>query len=258
MSQEDKFTTFRGIIARLRAPGGCPWDRKQTHSSLKPHLIEESYEVLDAIDSGDSQKLCEELGDLLFQIMLHSQIASEANEFDIEDVLRGISDKLIRRHPHVFGDTDVKDAHEVMVNWEQLKRREREDGESMLDGIPSQMPSLSASQSIQRKVSRVGFDWDDVEGVLEKVGEETKEILDAPDHEGKVEEFGDLLFALVNFARWMDINAEDALRQANKKFILRFKYMESLCRERGLSLNSLSLDGMEDLWNESKRGTGDR
>jgi len=253
----DNFDTLKRIVARLRAPDGCPWDREQSHASLKPGLVEECYEVIDALDSGDGRKLCEELGDVMFQIMLHSQIAAEAGEFDIEDVLRGISTKLMYRHPHVFADTKVKDTREVLVNWEKLKSMEREEGVSILDGVPTQMPSLAASQSIQQRVVRIGFDWDNVEGVIDKVTEEVRELKDVTNLREKVSEFGDLLFALVNLARWIDVDAEDALRLANKRFTRRFKYMEELCRQKSISLGNLSLDEMDTLWEEAKQETGD-
>lgn len=253
----NNFTTFKQIVARLRAPDGCPWDRKQTHTSLKPYLIEECYEVIDALDSGDSQKLREELGDLMLQVMLHSQIAAEAGEFDIEDVLRGINAKLVHRHPHVFGDTKVKDTREVLLNWERLKEEEHEEGTSILDGIPAQMPSLAAAQSMQQRAARLGFDWDNMEGVVDKLAEEMEELTDAVDHEETVIEFGDVLFTLVNVARWMGVDTEDALRQANRRFAHRFKYMEELCRQKGVSLSSLSLGEMDALWEQSKREIGD-
>jgi tetrapyrrole methylase family protein/MazG family protein len=216
-------------------------------------LIEECYEVLEALDEGDNQRLCEELGDLMLQIALHSQIAAEAGEFDIEDVIRGISAKLIYRHPHVFGDVQVKDAQEVSLNWEVLKGEERDKGKSILAGVPKQMPALAASESIQRRAAQVGFDWKEVEGVIEKLAEEAKELKDAVDHGEKVSELGDVLFALVNLARRLDVDAEDALRLANERFRRRFGYMEKLCRKRGISLTSLSLEEMDALWEEAKR-----
>jgi len=247
------FTTLALIIERLRAPDGCPWDRQQTHASLKGNLVEELYEVLDAIDKGDSAKLCEELGDLLMQVVLHARIASEAGEFDISDVVRGISEKLIRRHPHVFGNSRVADAGEVVTSWEKLKREEREPGESLLSSVPRNMPSLAYSQTIQRRAARVGFDWKDIEGVMEKIPEEFRELCEAREHEQRVREFGDLLFALANLARWMDIDLEGALRGANERFRRRFSYMEEECRKRGILLSQLSFEEQNKLWEEAKR-----
>jgi len=249
----DSFAALKEIIARLRGPDGCPWDKKQTHTSLKPYLIEECYEVLQALDEGAPQKLCEELGDLLLQIMLHAQIAAEAEQFDIDDVVRGISSKLIHRHHHVFGSHEVKDAGEVELNWEALKQEEREEGESLLSGIPEQMPALAYSQSIQRRVAGVGFDWEEVEGIIDKLAEEVAELKQAPNQQERAKEFGDLLFTLANVARRLDIDLEMALRSANQRFCRRFAYMEEACRNRGVSFGSLSFDEQNALWEEAKR-----
>jgi tetrapyrrole methylase family protein/MazG family protein len=253
---EDKkpatFAALKKIIARLRGPAGCPWDKKQTHASLKPYLIEECYEVLQALDEGNPQKLCEELGDLLLQIMLHAQIAAEAGQFNIDDVVGGISSKLIHRHPHVFGGKKVRDAGEVEVNWEALKQEEREAGESLLAGVPEQMPALAYSQAIQRRVARVGFDWEKVEEIIDKLAEEVAELKGAPDQQERAREFGDLLFTLVNVARRLDIDPEMALRSANQRFYRRFACMEKLCRERSIDFGSLSLDEQNALWEEAK------
>jgi tetrapyrrole methylase family protein/MazG family protein len=249
----DSFAALKEIIAKLRGPDGCPWDKKQTHTSLKPYLVEECYEVLQALEDGTPQKLCEELGDLLLQIMLHAQIAAEVGQFNIDDVVQGISSKLIHRHPHVFGGRKVKDAEEVKLNWEALKQEEREEGESLLAGIPQQMPALAYSQSIQRRVAGVGFDWQKAEEIIDKLAEEVAEIKQAPDQKEKAKEFGDLLFTLANIARRLDIDLEMALRSANQRFHHRFAYMEEVCRERGLNLASLSLDEQNTLWEEAKR-----
>ena len=219
------FAKLRQIIAKLRSLEGCPWDRKQTHASLRPYLIEECYEVLQALDEGPPQKLCEELGDLLLQIMLHAQIATEAEQFGIDDVIHGISSKLIHRHPHVFGGQKVQDAGEVELNWEALKQEEREEGESLLAGLPEQMPALAHSQSIQRRVAGVGFDWKKVEEIIDKLAEEVAEIKQAPDQQERAKEFGDLLFTLANLARRLDIDREMALHSANQRFCRRFAYM---------------------------------
>ena len=247
------FAVLKEIIAKLRSREGCPWDRKQTHTSLKPYLIEECYEVLQAVEEGTPQKLCEELGDLLLQIMLHAQIAAEAGQFDIDGVVRGISSKLIHRHPHVFGGHEVKDAGEVEINWEALKQEERQEGESLLSGVSEQMPALAYSQSIQRRVAGVGFDWEEVEGIIDKLAEEVAELKQAPNQQERAKEFGDLLFTLANVARRLDIDLEMALRSANQRFCRRFAYMEKVCRERGLNFDSLSFDEQNALWAEAKR-----
>jgi len=248
------FTTLVDIIAKLRAPDGCPWDRQQTHSSLRENLLEECYEVLGALDEGNMDKLCAELGDLLMQIVLHAQIAVEAGEFELGDVIRGINAKLIRRHPHIFGSLKVRDAEEVALNWEALKREEREAGTSILDGVPGLMPALSYSQSVQRRVAGVGFDWEDIDGVIDKLAEEVSEFKQAPGQEERAKEFGDLLFTLANIARRMDIDLEAALREANQRFYRRFTCMEELCRQRGLTFGELSFDEQNALWEEAKKG----
>ncbi len=249
-----RFTTLVNIIVRLRAPEGCPWDRKQTHATLREHLLAECYEVLEALDEGDSGKLCEELGDLLLQIVLHAQIATEAGDFEIGDVIKSINTKLIHRHPHIFGSTKVKDAEEVMHNWEILKEEERGAGASMLDGVSRQMPALSYSHEVQKRVARVGFDWKDIEGIIDKLAEEVREFQEADSQEFKAQEFGDLLFTLVNVARRQGIDAESSLREANRRFYRRFSRMEELCRERGLDFSKLSFDEQNNLWEEAKKG----
>jgi tetrapyrrole methylase family protein/MazG family protein len=252
----DSFTELKNIIARLRGPHGCPWDKKQTHASLRPFLVEESYEVLQALDEGIPEKLRAELGDLLLQIMLHAQIAAETGQFDIDDVISGISSKLIHRHPHVFGGQEVKDVEEVEQNWEALKQEERAEGESILAGMPEQMPALAYSQSMQRRVAGVGFDWKKVEEIIDKLAEEVGEIKQATSKQEKANEFGDLLFTLANIARRLDIDLEMALRAANQRFYRRFTLMEELCRQRGINLASLSLDEQNALWEEAKRKVG--
>jgi tetrapyrrole methylase family protein/MazG family protein len=251
-----KFDSFVDVIARLRAPDGCPWDREQTHASLRINLLSECYEVLEALDGNDPAKLCEELGDLLLQIVLHAQIAADNGEFKIGDVIKGINTKIIHRHPHVFGEGQAATADEVMHNWEVLKREEREEGASVLEGVPKHMPALAYAYEISRRAVRVGFEWENLEGVIDKLLEEVREIKDAESREEKAREFGDLLFTLVNFARWQGIDAEAALREANDKFYRRFTRMEALCRERSLELNKLSFEEMDALWEEAKRETG--
>jgi len=248
-----QFATLVDIIARLRAPDGCPWDRKQTHASLRENLLEECYEVLEALDEGDSEKLCDELGDLLMQIVLHTQIATEAGEFELGDVISGINAKLIHRHPHIFGSEKVKDAEEVALNWEVLKREERAPDTSILESVPQQMPALGYSQEIQRRVAQVGFDWEDVDGVIDKLAEEVGEFKRAETEERKAEEFGDLLFTLANIARRLGVDLEAELREANRRFYRRFSYMEEVCRQRGVNLGDLSFEEQNALWEEAKR-----
>jgi len=248
-----QFTTLVDIIAKLRAPDGCPWDKKQTHASLRENLLEECYEVLEALDEGNSDKLCDELGDLLMQVILHTQIATEAGEFELGDVVKSINTKLIHRHPHIFGSKKVKDAEEVALNWEELKREERGADTSILASAPKQMPALGYSQEIQRRVAQVGFDWKDIDGVIEKLTEEISELKRADSQERKAQEFGDLLFTLANIARWLGIDSEAALRQANQRFYRRFSYMEEVCRQRGLNFGELSFDDQNALWEEAKR-----
>jgi tetrapyrrole methylase family protein/MazG family protein len=248
-----KFDTLVGIIARLRGPDGCPWDKEQTHQTLRGNLLSETYEVLEALDGKDAAELCEELGDLLLQIVLHAQIAKDDGEFDIGDVVKGISTKLIRRHPHIFGKTRVKDAAEVMHNWEVLKKEEREEGKSMLAGVPKEMPALAYAYEISRRAVRVGFEWQNVEGVIDKLAEEAQEIKDAGSKEEKAQEIGDLLFTIVNFARWQGVDPEAAMREANHKFYRRFSKVEEIARERGRELQSLSFREWDDLWEEAKK-----
>ena len=249
----DQFNTLVGIIARLRAPDGCPWDRKQTHASLRENLLEECYEVLEALDEGDSSRLCDELGDLLMQIIFHAQIATEAGEFKLGDVLRNINTKLIHRHPHIFGTIKVKSAEEVTQNWQDLKREEREADTSLLDSVPRQMPALGYSQEIQHRAAQAGFDWEDVDGVIDKLAEEVSEFKQAESQEHRAREFGDLLFTLANIGRRLGIDLEVALREANRRFYKRFTYMEELCRQRGLSFGELSFAEQNALWEEAKK-----
>jgi len=249
------FDKLVAIIARLRGPGGCPWDREQTHDSIKGNMLEEAYEAVETIDKGDMTKLCEELGDILMQIVLHSQMAKEAGSFEIGDVIQKICDKLIYRHPHVFGESKVKDSSEVLANWEELKRREGK-GE-LLAGLPKNMPSLAYAQAVGRRVARVGFDWETVDDIIDKLSEEVAELQQAADHRQRVMEFGDLLFTLVCIARRMDIDAEAALRGCNERFYKRFSYMEKICTERKLLLADMSLKEQNALWDEAKRELGD-
>lgn len=256
MAEEEdlgNFSALRDIIARLRGSAGCPWDRQQTHDSLKPYLVEECYEVLQALENDTAKRLCEELGDLLLQIMLHAQISADEGEFDIEDVIRGLNAKLIRRHPHVFGGDEVKDVKELKLNWETLKQEERQEDESLLSGVPKQMPALACSQSVQRRVAAVGFDWENTEDIVDKLVEEVDEFRGAASQDERAREFGDLLFTLANIARRIDIDLEMALRASNQRFCSRFSYMETVCRQRSIRLGDLSLDEQNVLWDEAKR-----
>lgn len=249
----DSFATLVYLVSRLRAQDGCPWDREQTHISIKPFLVEEAYEVVQALDREDPGKLCEELGDLLLQIALHAQIAAEAGEFDIGQVLRSINSKIIRRHPHVFGELEVKDAREVLLSWETLKQEERGEGVSILSSVPDNMPTLAYSQAIQQRAARVGFDWKELKGILDKLTEELEELEQAKDQQQRVREFGDILFALANAARWLGVDLETALRQANERFRERFAYMEQACQRRGVAMQELSLEQLDELWEEAKK-----
>ena len=251
-----EFQSLIDIVARLRGPGGCPWDAEQTHESLKRNLLEECYETLEAIDAGKPAELADELGDILVQVAFHADIARAAGEFDIADVLTAINRKLIRRHPHVFGDANASDARQVERNWEQLKAEERRQAgkpePSAMDSVPAALPALSAAQLIQDRAARFGFDWDEADGVLDKLVEEIGEFRAAATDAERLDEFGDVLFALVNVARWSGIQAEDALRQANGKFRSRYRIMERLASERGLDFAGLSLEEKEGLWQEAK------
>jgi MazG family protein len=256
------------IVARLRAPGGCPWDREQTHQSLRPFLLEEAYEVHDALERGASPQLAGELGDLLLQIVLHAQLAAEAGAFDLSDVYRAIAAKIIRRHPHVFGEGDASTVGQVLRNWEQIKATERlADSSAAAEGRPEtqtaglpeafrglarSLPALAYSQEMQARAAALGYDWPDFEGVIEKLEEEAVELLEADDPARRVEEFGDLLLVLVNLARKMDIDAEAALRAANQKFARRFALVERYAAERGRSLDRMTFEELDELWDAAK------
>ncbi len=253
------FQTLVDIVAKLRAPDGCPWDREQTHDSLKRNLLEESYEVIEAIDQGDPAVLSEELGDLLVQIAFHAGIAEESGDFQLEDVLRNINAKLVRRHPHVFADGNAKDAGEVEKNWEQIKAAEREakgESRSPVEGIPVDLPALAYAQLMQDRVAKAGFEWDDISGVLDKLVEEVAEFKASVTPEEKEHELGDLLFTIVNLTRWTGAHAEEVLRQANQRFGRRYLSMEALAEERGQDFNALALNHKEELWQEAKRIVG--
>lgn len=248
------------VMARLRGEGGCPWDREQDHQSLRRFLIEEAYEVVDAIDREDDEALVEELGDVLLQVVFHSQIASESGRFTIDDVVRGIVAKMIRRHPHVFGGEHAPDAATVLRNWERLKKEEKASRNaskaepSLLDGIPRELPALMYAYEVQKRAATVGFEWEHAQGALEKVAEEAREIADAAakDPARVKEEWGDLFFAMVNAARYMGVNPEEALRDATRKFARRFRHIEAAARSAGRSLEAMSLTEMDALWEEAK------
>ena len=250
------FNRLIAIVARLRGPDGCPWDREQTRSSLKPHLIEEAYEALEALESGEPRHLTEELGDLLFQVMIHAQIASELGEFTIADVLTRLVEKMVSRHPHVFGEASVSTAQEALTQWERLKRREAlaagHEG-SALDGVPRALPALLRAQRLQGKASRVGFDWPDPRGAWEKVEEEVREAgAVLTDNARLEEELGDLLFSLVNVARLAGIDAEGALGHASDKFRRRFADMERRLHAAGKAVDSVPLEELERCWEAAK------
>lgn len=265
------FEDLVALQARLRGPNGCPWDREQTHASLKPFLVEEAYEVLDAMDSGDSQKFAGELGDLLLQIVFHAEMAREKGRFDITDVIHAVHTKMVRRHPHVFGTAKAQTSGQVLKNWEQIKSEEREAesgkgskkraAESVLEGVPKGLPALIEAYQLSRRAANVGFDWENVGGVFEKLHEEARELrlaLDRRDDaksgaEGKVEEeMGDLLFAAVNLARQAGVEPEIALKRASRKFLERFQWMENRAKDQGRRFAEVPRGEMEELWNRSK------
>jgi tetrapyrrole methylase family protein/MazG family protein len=245
------------ISARLRQPDGCPWDREQTHESLRNHLLEEAYEVYDILGAGPTPALAEELGDLLLQVVLHAQLAAEEGVFDLTDVNASIASKIVRRHPHVFGDAEVRTASDVNRQWERIKADERAESPSAetkgaLDGVSRILPALAASQEMQERAANIGYEWPSVEGVLDKVSEELTELREASTAEEKAEEYGDLLFVLVNVARWHGIEAEAALRAANDKFRRRFRSVERQAAERGVALRDLDFEGLDALWDTAK------
>lgn len=250
------FNKLREIIAVLRGPNGCPWDKKQTHESLKKYLIEEAYELIEAIDEDDIDHIIEELGDILLQVLLHAQIGEDEGFFSIEDIIQGLSEKMIRRHPHVFGEVEAENVDEVLQNWQSIKAEEKgEKPASLLDGIPASYPQLLKAEALQKKAAKVGFDWEEVSSIWDKVREEIKEfeIETENNNENMISEFGDILFAFVNIARYYQINPEEALNRTNKKFYHRFLYIEEKVRESGKDISSFSVDQLDAFWNEAKK-----
>ncbi|MCM3444318.1 nucleoside triphosphate pyrophosphohydrolase [Metabacillus halosaccharovorans] len=254
-----QFSSFRHIIAELRGPNGCPWDKEQTHQSLKKYLIEECYELLEAIDKDDIDHIIEELGDVLLQVVLHAQIGEDEGMFSIDDVIKGVAEKMVRRHPHVFGQQSVTDSDEVLANWEEIKKKEKgtREEQSILDAVASSLPALSKAFHLQKKAAKVGFDWPSVEGAWGKVKEELKEFEDEiavnKDHSLIMKEFGDLLFAFVNVGRHYKIEPEEALSSTNVKFYDRFGYIEKMAIEHNRQLQNMSLEEMDQYWNEAKK-----
>lgn len=257
LNHPDALTRLRYIVHRLRAPGGCPWDMEQTHESLIPHVIEEAYEVAEAIRGGNAAEICDELGDLLLQPVLHAEIASESGAFDLEKMAHGLCEKLIRRHPHVFGESSAATSDAVLSQWDAIKRVEKgTENEGLLHGTGSGLPALMRGQKLQKKAARVGFDWPDAKPVFDKIREETVELEEAVQNGNKAhieEEIGDLFFSVVNLARKLGIESESALAAANDKFISRFHSMEKLLREQGKELGKLSLAEMDEAWDAVKK-----
>ena len=247
-----EFDRLIEIMRRVKAE--CPWDKKQTHESIRQYLIEETYEVIDAIDEKDDASLVEELGDLQCQILFHSLLAEEREKFNLADVCNSIADKLVRRHPHVFGETKVNNSDEVLQNWEHIKMKEGRKN-SVLDGVPKELPALIKAYRIQNKAGRVGFDWDNITDVVDKISEELTELKHSIEKENKDEvedELGDLLFSIVNFARKFRINPEDALRKTIRKFVHRFRFIEKSLNEQGINIQDATLEEMDRLWEDAK------
>jgi MazG family protein len=255
-NDSDGLVRLRKIVHDLRSPGGCPWDREQTHKSLLPNLIEEAYEVLEAIQNDDATHICEELGDLLLQVVLHGEIAGETGAFDLDQIAHGISEKLIRRHPHVYGDSEVEDSAGVVAQWDEIKKAEKGNAPvGFLDGVSAALPSLSRAVKLQKKASKVGFDWPDATGVMDKIREETAEVSEAMaggDVDDIAEEVGDLLFSVANLARKLKLDPEVLLATANDKFVRRFAAMERRLTASGKELGKATVDEMEIEWQAVK------
>src|SRR5262247_587184 len=266
----ERFGRLVEIMTTLRGPNGCPWDKQQDFATLKPMLVEEVYEVLEAIDNQDYDGLAEELGDLLLHVIFHSQLGKEASQFDIDTVIDQISDKLVRRHPHVFGDGSASTPEEVIKNWEAIKAQEKAqklkdrppEQRSLLEGIPSKLPAIHEAHQISSRAARVGFDWPDVEGIFDKLQEEVRELKEVisstaaqRQRERLEDEIGDMLFVIINIARYLKIDSESALKRANRKFKARFRYMEAELAKQGKSLEETPLEEMEALWQKAKSET---
>ncbi len=252
------FDDFIEIIRMLRAPGGCPWDREQTHKSIRNDFLEEAYEAVDAIDTDDNAALCEELGDVLLQIALHSQIASEEQAFDVSDVIDTVARKMILRHPHVFGDVEVENSDEVLSNWDKIKMQEKSQSTATdtLKSVPKAFPALMRAQKVQKRAAKAGFDWDEKQGAIDKIDEEAAELkiaIEGGNQEEIFEEFGDLLFSAVNVSRFLNINSEEALSRATDKFISRFEKVENLALARGIDMKTTSIEELDKLWDEAKK-----
>ena len=256
MVDERYSATYEGVqqvLNHLLGPDGCPWDKEQTPESLTDMFLEECYELIEAIEENDTDKIVEELGDVLFHVMFQLNLGENSGEFTRDEVMGALVDKLVRRHPHVFGGKRASGADEAIANWDAIKRQERAaSGASILDGVPKNMPALAYAQAVQGRAQRAGFDWDGFDGVLDKVAEELAEIEAAGSDEEREAELGDLLFSVVNAARWLKIDAESSLRGTNRRFYQRFVIMERFCRERGISFDALSMDAKEALWQEAK------
>lgn len=250
-----EFQELLKIMEKLRSEKGCPWDKEQTRESLKPFIVEEAYELIEAIEGGNPEEIKEEIGDLLFQIIFQCQIAKEKNEFEMSDVIEGISKKMIVRHPHVFGKADYKTSDEVLVHWEEQKKREGKLCASILEGVPETLPSLLRAHRLQDRAAKVGFDWEKAEEVLKKLDEELKEFKNALDTKRQDEiedELGDIFFMLVNISRFIGVNPEDALRKTISKFISRFRYIEMSAADQGIKLSDMTLKEMDVLWDKAK------
>lgn len=252
---EKKFRKLVNIVKKLRSPDGCPWDRAQTLYSLRDQLIEETFELVDAIDNKDTENIKEELGDLLLHVIMHSVIASEENLFSLNDVIENISEKLIRRHPHVFGSMKTASVNDVLINWEKIKSEEKKGRHSILDGIPKGLPSIQKAYKLQEKAKKVGFDWESSEDCLKKVEEEFEEFKEAVKNKTTAEieeEMGDLLFSILNFSRFLNINVDNALQKTNEKFKIRFQFIENELSKNGISFDEASIELLEEYWQKSK------
>ena len=254
----ESYSDLERTIDTLLSPGGCPWDREQTHESLMRNLIEECYELIEAIENEDIPNMVEELGDILMQVVFHINIGQRSGKFAGSDVFRNINNKLINRHPHVFAGGETRTADEVKAQWEDIKQQEKRNkgNTSRLDSIPKTLPALAYAQLVQDRAHLAGFDWDDYSGVMDKVAEEIRELSEATNNDERIDELGDILFSLVNVGRWLDIQVEDCLRKSNGKFQRRFTHMEDICRQRGISLSNISASDKQDLWDQAKVAVG--